>query len=257
MSFTVQTIINRLPSLLSGRQVAFTDAAEWTRKTVLELTEDYPFPALEVPGSQIALTAGQAIYSLNYFYPVSYLSNEQTEINRIVSIFFFSNSSIAPLPLSSTGANPGYNLIYRTFDSIQIELNISGIPVHWSRFNDNYYITYVPNAIYYVQPSFQQEHPFPNAGTINAGNDPILMPNSWQDIVEYCTAARAAKELRLNDIERSYRVSVYGDPKFQLTGGTEGAPGLIFMRTSQNQRDQTSAGAAKYLKLYNRPYQKR
>jgi hypothetical protein len=96
---------------------------------------------------------------------------------------------------------------------------------------------------------YQKEHPFPNQGGGAANTDPILFPNSWQDIVEYGVAMRAARDLNLQTKANEFYNALYGDAKFQLSGGIEGTPGLIFQRTSQERRDQTTTTKSMRLKM--------
>jgi hypothetical protein len=96
---------------------------------------------------------------------------------------------------------------------------------------------------------YQKEHPFPNRGTGSANNDPILFANSWQDIMEYAVAMRAARDLNLQAKANELYMALYGDQKFQISGGTEGSPGLIFMRTSQENRDQTTSTKSMRLRM--------
>jgi hypothetical protein len=253
MSFTVGTIQGTLPRLMAGRTLLPADMADWIRKAVLELTEDYKFQGLQTSGPVVQLTTGNAGP-----YPfTNFLSTGDAgivDINKINSFFLYYNVPAFPLTITN-GENPGYPLRFKTIDDMEMELNILGLPIHWTRFNDEFYFGFAPQMPYSIYCRYQKEHPFPNAGTVNAGNDPILMPNSWQDIVEYCSAERAANELRLYDIATGYHNAVFGDPKFQLTGGTEGTPGLIFHRTSQEQRDQTTT--TKQMRLASRSCMRR
>jgi hypothetical protein len=237
MAYTVGTIQGTLPRLMAGRTMSASDMADWIRKTVLELSENYKFPGIQTSGPTVQLT----LYTSGPYSPNLFLAagDQGLEINKINSFFIYYQIPV-PLLSASNGENPGYPMHFRTIDDMEMELNIIGLPIHWTRFNDQFYFGFAPDQTYYVYCRYQKEHPFPNAGTGNAGLDPILLPNSWQDIVEYATAERAANELRLFDIADGYHTKVYGDPKWQATGGKEGAPGLLFARTSQEERDQTT-----------------
>jgi hypothetical protein len=244
MSFTVGTIAGApgvtgtLIRLLAGRTVSQADGADWVRKAILELTEDYPFPQLEANGPIVNfdLTIGAGPYPLSF---LELPADAGIEINKINSFFVYYNVYNAPLT-ASNGINPGYPMKYKTIGDMEMEINTLGLPVHWTRSNDAFWFGFSPNMNYPFYARYQFEHPFPNAGTVNAYEDPILMPNSWQDIVEYASAERAANELRLYDIASGYHTTVFGDPLFERSGGTQGCPGLLFKRTSQRERDQTT-----------------
>jgi hypothetical protein len=258
MSFSVATVQAALPAKLFGRQFPSATTAEVIRKAVLELTQTYMFPQLQISGPVTTFNQGQSLYAPDYFYPPAIPSGDMTEINRVTSIFLYSQPNTPPISLDTSQAatNSGYNLKWRTIDTLEISLNISGIPVYWTRHEGNIYIAFCPNSIYYCYARFQQENPFPNAGLSTASKDLIFMENPWQEIVEYCSAYRLLQNIKLFKEATVYHQTVFGDPKFQLTGGTEGTPGLIFHLTSQEEIDQTSKGSVKSLRMYNQPYQK-
>lgn len=248
-TYNVNSIYAAMPPYFSGRTILAADSYEATRKAVLELTENYPFPALQTTGPTVALTINSmGPYAYSYFQQPA---DAGLEINENDSFFIYYNGT-APVPSQS---NPGFPLRYRRVTDLEILMNIGGgVPTNWTRYNGAIYIAMAPQMLYYVYLRYQKEHPFPNAGTGSAGTDPILMPNSWQDIVEYATAERLASNYNLNERQQKFHNILYGDPKFQATGGTQGAPGLIFARTSQYQRDQETY--SKSARLMMRPYQR-
>lgn len=256
MSFTVQDIINDIPQLVAGRQYSAANIADKCRKTVLELTQDYSFQELQIQGPVIAFNQGQILYPFTYFYPSATPSDEKTVPTRIIDIFLYSNPGQFPtdLTISTSGANSGYNLKYRTKDTMELEFNIQAIPIHWTRFQGNILISYAPNSLYYAYATLQQQNPFPNARTVDAGDDVILMDDSWQDIVGMGTAQRLTQGTRLNDMSNQFRIMLYGDP--EAAPGTQEGLGLLKHRTSTDERDQTSGGAVKAMRMYVRPYQK-
>jgi hypothetical protein len=244
MAFTVGSIYAAMPNYFSGRTIPSAQCYENTRKAILEMSENYKLPGLQATGPTVPLT-------LNYAgpYPYSTFQNAQyagLEINKFDSFFIYYNGPVVP-----NQENAGFPLRFKTINDLEILLNIPGLPTNWTRHEGQIYFAMAPNQIYYVYLRFQFEHPFPNAGTSNAGNDPILLPNSWQDIVELATAEREASDFNLDARAAKFRQRIYGDPKFEATGGTEGAPGLLFARTSQEQRDQTTT--MKSLRLLMRP----
>lgn len=244
MSFTVGDVYNALPDYFSGRTITQARACENIRKVVLELTENYPTPLLQVTGPTVPLTLNLAgPYSPNYFLQPA---DANLEVNELDSFFIYYYG----LPVAGQ-QNAGFNLLYKDISNLEILMNTPGLPTNWTRHEDQLYFAMFPNQLYYVYLRYQKEHPFPSAGTPQATGDPILMANSWQDIVEIATCVRTAKDFNLEDRRMAFYNMLFGDPKFQATGGTQGAPGLIFARTSQKQRDQETT--TKQMKLMMRP----
>lgn len=251
MAFTVGTIQASVPTLMAGRAFSNADIAEACRKAILELSEDYKFPLLQTTGPIVQLIPLHNQYSPNYFMIAGSppAGDQGLEINKVNSFFFYYNQFV-PL-VGASGSNPGYQLTFSTVDDIEILTNTIGPCQYWSRYGDQIILAMTPDLPYFIAMRYQKEHPFPNAGTVTANIDPILLPNSWQDIVEYATAQRLANNTRLFDIANAMKTNLYGDPLFQRSGGTEGTPGLIFHRTSQEQRDQTTS--VKSMRLRMRP----
>lgn len=223
--------------LLAGRTLSNAFLAEYIRKGVLELTENYKFQGLQVTGPTVQFTALLPYYPPSYFLATA---DATLEVNKMNSFFMFLNT-YAPPSLTASTTNAGYNLTFRTINDIEVLINIPGTPIYWTRHEGNIWIGSCPDKGYYTYARYQKEHPFPNAGNANAGNDPILLPNSWQDIVEYQSAMRGAQELNLSSKVSEFNARLYGDQKFQQSGGLEGSPGLIFQRTSQENRDQSTS----------------
>ena len=245
-TYTVNTVYGNMPNYFSGRTILNTQCWEHIAKVCLELSENYKFPLLQSPGPTVPLTINNAGP-----YPYSTFQNTADaglEINKLDSFFIYYNSNEIPVTTDGQG-NPGYELRFKTIDDLEILMNQPGVPSYWTRYNGQIYFAMSPNQIYYVYLRYQKEHPFPNRGTGTAGNDQILLPNSWQDIDELATAERLASDFNLEDRRTKFYQMLYGDPKFMATGGTEGSPGLIFARTSQEQRDQTTTTKQMRLKM--------
>lgn len=244
-SYTVNTIYTNMPNYFSGRIIPQASCWEHTAKVCLELSENYPFPGLQITGPTIALTQYKA-------GPYTYSNFQQAgdaglELNKFDSFFCYYQG--APVV---NQANTGFQLKYKSINDLEILMNQLGPPTYWTRHDGNIYFAMQPDQanFYYVYLRYQKEHPFPNRGTASAGTDPIYFPNSWQDIVEVCVAERLAKfDFNLNKRAADFYQMVYGDPKFQATGGTQGSPGLIFARTSQTQRDQTTTTRTMRLRM--------
>ena len=244
MSFQISTLANGVAALLNGRTTYNNTLAEYARKSVLELSENYKFPGLQTTGPVTQLIALQAVYAPSYFLQTA---DATLEINKVNSFFVYTNG-YSPLGTSSS-SNTGYNLKFRTINDIEVLINVPGLPMYWTRHEGDIWLGSVPDQAYYIYMRYQKENPFPNAGTSSANSDVIYFPNSWQDIVEYSVAMRAARDLNLATKANELFTALYGDTKFQTSGGIEGSPGLIFQRTSQENRDQTTSTKSMRIKL--------
>jgi hypothetical protein len=229
--------------LLMGRTVSDAFLAEYIRKGILELSEGYKFAGLQAIGPVVQFVVDQVVYDPDYFM---HPADAGLEINKINSFFMYTGTTPPGPPPAN---NSGYNLKFRTIDVLEVLLNIPGEPIYWSRHDGRIWIASVPAVAHYTYARYQKEHPFPNAGTPTAGADSVLLPNSWQDILEYQSAMRAAQELNLSTKVTELHTRLYGDEKFQRTAGLEGQPGLIFQRTSQENRDQTTSRKTFRLKM--------
>lgn len=251
----VQTLFPAVKRLLVNRVVSQNFLCESIRKGILELTENFKFSQLQVTGPIVQFTPSTNFYNPNYFLNPT---DANIEVNKINSFYLFLDTMSPPSLVAGNTTASGYNLTFRTIDVLETLLNILGVPVHWSRHEGNVWIAMCPDQAYYTYMRYQKEHPFPNAGVPYnpaspmapwAGTDTLYLPNSWQDICEYQSAMRAAQELNLSTKVSEFNSRLYGDQKFQKTGGLEGSPGLIFQRTSQENRDQTTSRKSFRLKM--------
>jgi len=241
MPMKVSTFYPAIKRLLMGRTVSEAIMAESVRKGILELTENYKFQGLEVSGPTVNFTPYVSFYSPDYFLKPA---DAGLELEKVDSFYIFTQAFVTVT--SSSQSNSGFNLKFRTVDDNEVLINIPGLPMFWSRYNKQIWIGSMPDQDYPVYMRYQKEHPFPLAGvapptTPNAGDDPVLLPNSWQDICEYASAMRCAQEINLSGKVTELHTRLYGDQKFQTSDGVEGSPGLIFQRTSQRNRDQTTS----------------
>jgi hypothetical protein len=230
-----------------GRPVDQNVMAENIRKGTLELTENFKFAELQTTGPTVPLTQYVPNYDPNYFLTVG---DQNLDVKKVNSFYMYLDSTSPPSVSNQNQTNAGYNLKFRTIDVIEVLINVAGTPIYWTRHNGQVWLGDCPSQAYYIYMRYQKEHPFPNAGVpFNpvlplapwAGTDTLYIPNSWQDIFEYQSAMRLAQELNLSSKASELQIRLYGDQKFQKTGGLEGSPGLIFQRTSQENRDQTTS----------------
>jgi len=232
MSFKVQDCYDGIKGLLMGRTINDSLMQEELRKAVLEFTEDYKHPLLEDTGPLKNLVAFQTEYNPNDFLQVG---DANLDINKVNSFFIYNNGFQTVTTSSET--NSGYSLVFKSINDIEVLLNIPGLPLYWSRNNNKIYIT-MPDQSYPVYMRYQKEHPFANVPGGFTDNTTILMADTWQEVLEYAAAMRIAPKVNLADKKTELHTSLYGDQKFQSSSGVEGAPGLIFQRTSQRNRDQ-------------------
>jgi len=238
----VSDLYPAIKRLLMNRPLTNAFMASYAQKGILELTENFKFQKLQTTGPVVQLTSLQSNYDPQYFM-LSADAAQNNVINKINSFFIYLNYST---PITTTGANTGYNLTFRTVDNIEVLINVPGVPIYWTRYNDQIWVGSIPDNAYYLYARYQREHPFSSPV---ADNDPVYMPNSWQDILEYQSAMRGAQELNLSTKVSEFDARLNGDAKFQKSGGLEGSPGLIFQRTSQENRDQTTSRKSFRLKM--------
>ena len=256
MRFLISDCYPDIKDLLMGRTVDQPRMAETIRKVVMELTENYKFAELQTSGPIVQFTAGVSNYDPLPFFGsaadvASYLPEDSTNVllNKINSFFVFTSPFVDPTSSTFTGSNSGFNLTFKTIDRLEVLLNIQSQPTNWTRFNNQVWIAAIPDKSYWTYMRYQRTHPFPNRGTLTAGTDTILLPNNWQEIVNYAAAQRLAMIYNLSTKATEFNERLMGDSKFQRTEGIEGQPGLIFQRTSQESRDQSTTVKRLRLKM--------
>ena len=82
---------------------------------------------------------------------------------------------------------------------------------------------------------YQKRHPFNEANLVSS---PVLIDETWHDIIEYAAAERGAVALRWNDQARFLHDLLFGDPEYQTSDGKKGRPGLIDARKVQMEQDE-------------------
>lgn len=237
MSFLAGDCVPGIQGLLMNRPIATTVMMEAIRKSVLELTTDYKHPLLEDTGPVTNLIAYQNSYAASFFLQTPDAPLDVTKVNS----FFLYNYPYAAPSLSNNATNSGYDLKFRSPDSIEVLLNIPGIPLYWTRNNNLIYIASMPDNAYQVYMRYQTQHPLTQTVNGFTAATPIQMADEWMEILEYASAIRLAPQVNLANKKNELHTSLYGDQKFQTSSGIEGAPGLIFQRTSQRNRDQVTS----------------
>lgn len=234
MAFQAGDLFTGIQALLMGRTINATTMLEAIRKTVLEFTEDYKHPLLETNGPNVNLVPFQNMYSPDFFLAIA---DAGLDLSKVASFFIYNDGYTQP-SLTSSLTNAGYNLKYRSMDSIEVLWNIPGLPQYWGRHNNMIAIASMPDQAYTVYMRYQNEHPQANVVNGFTSATQIQMADTWQEVVEYGAAQRLAQTLNISGKTTELNTRLYGDAKFQQSNGIEGAPGLIFQRTSQRNRDQ-------------------
>lgn len=240
MSYSIASLGTRIASLLQGRTIQNSMLVIYAQDSALELAENYKFPGLQTSGPVVQLVPLQAVYSPNFFLATL---DQGLEINKVDSFFIYTNG-YTQLE-SPTQQNTGFNLKFKTINDIEVLINVPGLPTAWTRHEDNIWIGCVPDLNYSCYMRYSHEGAFP----LNTTADNLFFPNSWKDILSYSIAMRAARDLNLQSKANELFTALYGDSKFQISGGTDGTPGLIFGRTSQENRDQTTTTKSMRLRM--------
>jgi hypothetical protein len=240
MSYTIASLGTRISSLLQGRVIPDPMLVIYAQDSVLELSEDYKFPGLQATGPVVNLVPLQAAYSPDFFLAPG---DAGLELNKVDSFFIFTNG-FAPLT-SANQTNTGFQLKFKTIDNIEVLINVPGMPTAWTRHEGQIYLGSVPDQNYPCYMRYIHENAFPADTTA----DQIFFPKTWKDILSYCIAMRAARDLNLQSKANELYSALYGDSKFQISGGIEGTPGLVFQRTSQERRDQTTTTKSLRLRM--------
>lgn len=237
MSFEAQDCFVGIQGLLANRQIAQATMLEAIRKCVLELTEDYQHPLLENTGPTVQLTPLVPNYDPDFFMQPA---DAGLDVSKINSFFLYTNSYTLPPSPNESLTNAGYDLKYASIATVEVLMQIPGVPTKWTRNNNQIYVASMPVTSYWIFARYQKQHP--NSNVVNGFSltQQIMMADTWQEIVEYGSALRLAPQVNLANKKEELHEALYGDSKFQSSSGIEGAPGLIFQRTSQRNRDQAT-----------------
>lgn len=226
MAISSKTIGDLVPDVidaLQGRTDVASIAPKYIKRALQEITESYPFEELRVTGPNVSLSIGQAIYPVSVFMNVGddYTSNESFSIY----VDFPGNTVVG-------------NIDYKTPKAIEVMIApaTQGIPSRWTRYGKNIHLGPTPNNTYTVFMRYQQRYSFGSDASLSGA--PLLVPDSWEEIVSYAAALRIAIVKRWTDQRKELHDLLYGDPEFMISEGKRGRPGLIAARIFQVERDQ-------------------
>jgi hypothetical protein len=223
-----RTVADLVPGVIEALQQR-TDVAQlapkYIRKSVIEITEKYPFDELRRTGLTVSVTKADN--------PIAAFLNNDDDYNW-PEVFVLSINPPANTVIDT--------LDYKTPKAIEIITSpiTTGIPKYWTRYGSIFRFAPVPNQAYSIFLRYQVKHPFPGntTDTIALNAAPLFIPDSWEEIIEYAAAERIAIVKRWNDQATFIHNILWGDPDFQTSQGKMGRPGLIAARTIQVERDQ-------------------
>ena len=224
---TTRVIGDLIPGVREALQQR-TDAdnliPRYLRKAIIELTESTPFEELRRTGPQVTMTVGQAIY------PVASFLNPGDDYNypEVMVVYV------------DVGTNSVVDVVqYKTPQAIErmIAPATQGLPSRYTRFGPNFHFGPNPNAAYVMFLRYQVKHPFGDLSDTAIKGQPLLLPDSWEEIVEYSAALRIARVKRWNEQADIIHQQLFGDPEYVASDGKRGRPGLVSARMLQNERD--------------------
>ncbi|HEX4503170.1 MAG TPA: hypothetical protein VH187_18710 [Scandinavium sp.] len=240
---TINDFVNKVKAALQNRSdVNETQTnpdmrpSAWIRDTLRELTASYPFEELRTNGPMVKIGPGLGWQGSNYMYPVSMFLNPGDDMTLMDDPIIFLNSSQATsVGIVATTTNVvAYPMSYLSPKAIQSLLFIpGGVPFRFTRYGNMFWFGSQPGQPYNVYVPYQIRHPFNE----NLPSTPVRLPQDWWDILSYAAAERGAIAFRWNDQATFLHNILYGDPKYQESGGENGRPGLISARIFQPERD--------------------
>lgn len=234
---TINDMILPVVKLLGNRGDVAALATQEIADACTELSNNYPFEELRETGPLVQFTSGQNTYSPSFFLTTG--TTPPRVFNKVVSWFFYLQPPVNLSTVGSVGyANPGYNLRFRDIEDMEVLANTLSLPQFWSQLGTgDLIVAATPNQSYYTYMRYQFLQLFTSPVALNS--DPILLPNTWWDIIQYASAERIALQLRMQDVADRFHTKLFGDPEFQRSSGGRGQPGLIARRISQTQKNQS------------------
>jgi hypothetical protein len=228
-----------IAALANKTDVTSQQASIWLKKTLLNLSENYPTPELERTGPIVTIGPGLGYNGSNYEYLIStFLENAGDDYSLMSDpVIFLTPTTATRASLvnagTTSGSVVGYGMDYMTPKAIQSLLFIpGGIPFKYTRHGNKFWFGTQPGAPYQVYLPYQIRHPFNDSNLLQSR---VYVSTSWEDIVEYSAAMRGANENRWPDQVTNLKNLIYSDPLGQ------GEPGLLKALTSQISRDQSKS----------------
>lgn len=201
---------------------SFTDntACGWLQRSILNITDNYPFEELRTTGPIVNLPANVPLQ-----IPVSSYINTNDDYTLMED----------PVIFLDQAHQIGYPMDYMDPKALEPLLHVPGaIPFKYTRYGNYFLFGGIPAQSYATYLRYQIKHPFnPDP---NLQSTPCRFGVAWNEIMAYDSARRGAISLRWWDIGDKLRQLLYGDPQNQ-----EGNPGLVKEVVAQQYKDQRNS----------------
>jgi hypothetical protein len=207
---------------LQGRTDVANLVPLYMKRTLQDVTDNYPFEELRTTGPLASLTAKQSTYSASLFLN----PGDDYTIHSSFALF-------VDFP-----ANTVKQVVrYKTPAAIEVMTSPAtlGIPARWTRYGGSIFMGPTPDKAYQVLFRYQKRYQFQDD---NLGLTPILVTDSWEEIIIYSCAMRIALVKRWNDQVAALHQILYGDPEYQSSEGKRGRPGLLSAKLFQQEKDE-------------------
>jgi hypothetical protein len=219
---TINDLIPEVVNALQGRTDVSSLVPLYMKRTLQELTDNYPFEELRTTGPTTSLTKGLSTYpALQFLNP-----GDDYTIHSSFALYvdFPGNTVVSPV-------------VYKTPAAIEMMIApaTQGIPSRWTRYGAQIFMGPTPNNPYSVFFRYQKRYQFQED---NLSATPVLVAPQWEEIAIYATAQRIAVVKRWNDQATYLHNYLYGDPEFQMSEGKKGRPGIISARLFQQEKDE-------------------
>lgn len=218
---TIKDLIPGVRRKLRGRDDRDEDIPFYIKDAILDLTQNYEFEELKVPGPVTNFVTNQAVYSKKGSGNI-FINPGDDSLTFISTWFVYYGTTV------EVGVTTGMEMKGRAPRVIEPMSKILGIPSYYCIHGPNIIVGYLPNQAYACQMTYQRQHPFKQDSVISGSQ--VYIPDDWKEIVEYAAAEKGCDDIGMNDIGVLYHQKLYGNPQKRT-------PGIIMERESQQQRD--------------------
>jgi len=219
---TINDLVPEVIHALQDRSDVATLVPLYMKRTLQELTDNYPFEELRTTGPTVNLTAKLATYPASQFLNPS----DDYTIHSSFAIF-----------VDFPGNTVKSSINYKTPAAIESMTSAAtlGLPAKWTRYGGSIFFGPTPDKNYQVFFRYQRRYQFNDD---NLSTTPVLITDSWEEIAIYACAERIAIVKRWNDQASYLHQILYGDPENQQSQGKLGRPGLLSARLFQQEKDE-------------------
>jgi hypothetical protein len=218
----INDLLPEVINALQGRTDATALIPLYMKRTLQEITDNYPFEELRTTGPLASLTATISTYpALTFLQP----GDDYTIHSSFALYVDFPKNTVVSA------------VTYKTPAAIEVMIApaTKGIPARWTRYGANIFLGPTPDKNYQLFFRYQKRYQFIDD---NLGQTPILVPPDWEEIIIYSCAERVAIVKRWNDQASYLHQILYGDPEYQQSQGKMGRPGLLSARLFQQEKDE-------------------